>query len=59
MQTAIYEVKIYEGDELVMHLVPAQSKADTSKIGFYDVINSRFYYSTPVGTNFIAPTEEE
>ena len=59
MQTAIYEVKIYEGDELVMHLVPAQSKADTSKIGFYDIVNYRFYYSTPTGTNFIAPTEEE
>ena len=40
-----------------MNLIPAQRISD-SKVGFYDTINSTYYFSTPTGTNFIIGTED-
>lgn len=53
MQTKIYEISIYEGDNLVMHLIPAQRNSD-SKVGLYDTENKKYYFSTPANTDFIA-----
>ena len=40
----IYYLKIYEGDTLVVNLIPAYRYADDA-IGFYDNINDKFYTS--------------
>lgn len=40
----IYNVKIYEGDTLVMNLTPAKSRK-TDKIGLYDTVSKQFFIS--------------
>ncbi|MBR2909855.1 MAG: bacterial Ig-like domain-containing protein [Clostridia bacterium] len=46
----VYEISIYEGDNLVMHLIPAQRTSD-NKIGFYDTVGEAFIFSA-TGTDF-------
>lgn len=50
-----YYFKIYEGDTLVKHFVPAKRKSD-NVLGMYDAINNTFYTNAGTGS-FIAGTE--
>ncbi len=53
--TNIYSIAIYEGDTLVMNLVPAQRKAD-NKVGFYDTVKGAFVFtSASGGADYVAP----
>ena len=46
MSTArIYSLKIYNGDTLLVNLVPAYRQSD-EKVGFYNTVNSTFYVSS-------------
>lgn len=46
MSTArIYSLKIYNGDTLLVNLVPAYRQSD-EKVGFYNTVNSTFYASS-------------
>ena len=56
IQTKIYNISIYEGDNLVMNLLPAQRISD-NKVGLYDTVNYAYYFSTPTGTEFTAGPE--
>ena len=44
LSAVIYEISVYEGDTLIMHLIPAQRTKD-GKIGFYDLVNKKFIFS--------------
>lgn len=44
----IYELKIYEGSELIKDFVPAQRASD-DKVGFYERIGGAFYSSSGTG----------
>lgn len=49
--TKLYGFKIYEGDNLVMNLIPCNRKSD-NVLGLYDLINNVFYDSDGA-SNFI------
>ena len=40
----IYEISVYEGDTLAMHLIPAQ-RIEDNRIGFYDTVGEKFVFS--------------
>lgn len=44
----IYELKLYEADELIKDFVPAQRTSD-SKVGFYETVGGAFYESSGSG----------
>lgn len=48
----LYDLKIYENDELLHHYVPA--KDVYGKVGLYDIVNNSFCYGND---NFVAGTE--
>lgn len=50
-----YYFKIYEGNELKMHLVPC-IETESNIVGMYDVVNSRFYSNVnkAAGSDFVA-----
>jgi hypothetical protein len=48
----VYEISVYEGEEMVMHLIPVQRSSD-GKVGFYDTVNNTYYFSQ-TSTDFIA-----
>ena len=54
LPATIYEVSVYEGETLVMHLVPTQtSKGD---VGFYDTVSEKFI--TALGGTLTAGPEK-
>lgn len=49
--TRIYEIKIWDNNKIVRHMVPCKRKED-NVIGMYDIINDNFYINKGSG-NFI------
>lgn len=45
----IFELQFFEGEELVIDLIPCYRKSD-GEIGFYDTVNKKFYTNKGSGT---------
>ena len=45
LAAVVYDISVYEGDTLVMQLVPVQRNRD-GKIGFYDLVNEKYVFSS-------------
>ncbi|MBQ7327425.1 MAG: bacterial Ig-like domain-containing protein [Clostridia bacterium] len=54
--TNIYSIAIYEGDALVMNLIPAQERDGQTRVGFYDTVSGNWIFSAASGTAFAGPT---
>lgn len=44
LPATVFEIQVYEGDTLVMHLIPARRNED-GRIGFYDLVSEKFVFS--------------
>ena len=44
LSATVYEIAVYDGEELVMHLIPVRRDRD-GRIGFYDIVNEKFIFS--------------
>lgn len=52
LSATVYEISVYEGDTLVMHLIPVQRTSD-GKVGFYDTVSGKYIFSA-TSTDFTA-----
>ena len=54
LQATIYEITIYDGDDVVMHLIPV--KRSDNVICFYDTVGEKYVVSK-TGSHFVAGPE--
>jgi hypothetical protein len=52
----VYSIAIYNGDTLVMNLIPAQELDGQTRVGFYDTVSGNWFFSAVNGTAFAGPT---